>query len=176
MLKQHDIVKLEINNMLFDKRGIGTVVAAYVLRFDGGKYIIYGTKRTYLRNLVTKVGYKFVSDYHNEFDNTELIMPFKEMPHVGVLNSGLKCCLIDTKSNFFADNYPYVLYDLPRFLKLQKKFNTVSTNAVYVLPQNAGAEFIDDLLNYANAHKQAMFAKRLAYFAEGNALRLEKTR
>ena len=172
MLENKDIVKVEIKNQLFGKKGIGTIVSADVLRFNGGLAQV-GQKKSYLINPITKFKNIDTFSYDINDKNIEIKMPLRENPFIVLLNGTL---LYDMQSNFFTTVYPDSEPKQASFLDKYKKFQNGKTNAIYILPLNAGDEFLRDLFAYADVHKQKMFAKRLAVFAEGNALRITRTR
>ncbi len=174
MLKKQDIVKLEVDNKIFTKDGIGTTVHANMLQFDGNNLTISYTKKDYFYKPFKNAVYS--NEYKSKGGNVEIEVPFQSMPNILSLNTGVDCLLFDTKSYFFEAVYPDIEPNQANFIKALKRFSRKSTNGMFCFPLNVGEEFVRDLFVYADANVRKMFAKRLAAFAEGNALRLTKTR
>lgn len=176
LMKKQDIITLQVQNKLFHKKGIGTLLSAYMIGFDGSKYIYGSVKREYITNPITKTKFTSRNDIHIKSPEIGIYRPFENMPNIISLKSGILEYMIDVDTNYICDNYPFIRPNLAHFLKSQKKFNAKSTNAVYVLPMNTGIEFINDVIDYASAQNQMLFAKNLALFAEDKATCLQKTR
>lgn len=182
MYDKKSIVKWNIQNAL-TKRGFGTELCIEALQFNGNDLRVQTHTRSYMTNPFNKHQAMKNNRFVRNIGSVDKIKPsfslekpFDFAPNIVKLDTILCVYLIDTDNNFFLNNYPYINIDAARFDKEEKKFFSLPTNGLCVLPVASTDEFIDDMLMVADNQHHGMFAKKLSYFVNGNMLRFQKTK